>query len=565
MSDKKVKNTTTKNEYFLFVSLILVCAMLIVIMRLPKSAKSIDADYLPPTTITSNVELVYPDDKVVSVKLPSSVSNEQEFMLRLDLNDIPDLNYKAININIAYLAMDLIMDGKIFYSYKPDENAFIKSGGSNFHLVCFPREINDKTLLIHFKPLLEKNDKYRLNPIVIGYRSQIITSYQVQDGFQILLSIFLIVISLVIFVYNVFAAFNNDFNKNLMYMAFISLNIGHFVIVQPWLIFYYIRNNLILYVYKYSSMAILATPILLLARDKVDKKFVKLLDSLIFLSILNLTIQTICVFSGISEYREFRVVTLLIITASLIALSIALFFTDKKEYPEARNLLYSFIPMILSFVVGTLSYVFYVDINYYLTLAIGVTFFMIMQIILILKYYIKKNNEVLKMEFYKEAAFVDPLSRCKTRASLENKREWLYSDKNKFDSLVVLLVDLNDLKRINDRFGHNAGDMLISGFGSILSNVTTTFDNADVYRIGGDEFLILVSGVDEKIVLSYIEKINNFVEIYNSSNIGREISFAFGNSFSKDIKNDDLDKLIEMADEEMYKNKSKIKSSHIYI
>ena len=58
---------------------------------------------------------------------------------------------------------------------------------------------------------------------------------------------------------------------------------------------------------------------------------------------------------------------------------------------------------------------------------------------------------------------------------------------------AVAMVDLNDLKRINDQLGHKAGDMYINGCCHIICDV---FKHSPVFRIGGDEFVAILMGVD---------------------------------------------------------------------
>ncbi|WP_407539212.1 GGDEF domain-containing protein [Deinococcus radiomollis] len=59
------------------------------------------------------------------------------------------------------------------------------------------------------------------------------------------------------------------------------------------------------------------------------------------------------------------------------------------------------------------------------------------------------------------------------------------------NSFVVVLIDLDGFKRLNDQFGHALGDSLLRAYGSWLTRMTGAWGQA--YRLGGDEFLVLVS------------------------------------------------------------------------
>lgn len=79
-----------------------------------------------------------------------------------------------------------------------------------------------------------------------------------------------------------------------------------------------------------------------------------------------------------------------------------------------------------------------------------------------------------------------------TLTGLQNRNAW--NDKieeiiNKTTEVGIVFADLNNLKYANDHFGHLAGDALINTFADILKS---TFDERNIYRIGGDEFVVVV-------------------------------------------------------------------------
>ena len=69
----------------------------------------------------------------------------------------------------------------------------------------------------------------------------------------------------------------------------------------------------------------------------------------------------------------------------------------------------------------------------------------------------------------------------------------------------VVVVDINNLKRTNDRFGHYVGDELIVHSAKILRE---TFKTSTVYRIGGDEFAVILTGKDYDNYTTALERID---------------------------------------------------------
>ena len=120
------------------------------------------------------------------------------------------------------------------------------------------------------------------------------------------------------------------------------------------------------------------------------------------------------------------------------------------------------------------------------------------------------------------------------------------------------MLDINYLKETNDRFGHDVGNKLIVKAGSIISG---TFKRSPVFRIGGDEFLVILQNRDLEDLEELLEKFDN--ECSNESvsveegNIPISIAKGFARyDFSKDSNFVDV---FNRADDAMYENKREIK------
>ena len=124
----------------------------------------------------------------------------------------------------------------------------------------------------------------------------------------------------------------------------------------------------------------------------------------------------------------------------------------------------------------------------------------------------------------------------------------------------VAMIDIDDFKKINDRYGHNAGDYVLVNVARILKNICR---DCKVSRWGGEEFLILASGtISDNSAL--IEKLRASIE---------KEDFAFGEDHIKvtitaglaDYSgNDSIDKWVNVADENLYKGKKTGKNKVVY-
>ena len=121
------------------------------------------------------------------------------------------------------------------------------------------------------------------------------------------------------------------------------------------------------------------------------------------------------------------------------------------------------------------------------------------------------------------------------------------------DRLAVIFFDLNNLKKINDEQGHAMGDYVIKSLASIVH--TQANDQRRVYRIGGDEFVMVLENPADSEAEEIIAYTRTQLDSHNQSG-PVEISSAMGFAYGK---GSDVLEVVKAADEKMYENKRQIK------
>ena len=110
------------------------------------------------------------------------------------------------------------------------------------------------------------------------------------------------------------------------------------------------------------------------------------------------------------------------------------------------------------------------------------------------------------------------------------------------ENVGTAYIDLNGLKQINDSHGHEAGDAFIQNAAKILSSIFPD----KVYRIGGDEFVIIQSSIGE---LEFHNRINRLQEYMKQDQISISIGFLWKASC------ENLEDMLKEADHRMYEAK----------
>jgi diguanylate cyclase (GGDEF)-like protein len=128
-------------------------------------------------------------------------------------------------------------------------------------------------------------------------------------------------------------------------------------------------------------------------------------------------------------------------------------------------------------------------------------------------------------------------------------------DRKKDQTFSILMMDLNNFKRVNDTHGHIAGDEVLKAFGSVLNQACRKNDFPA--RYGGDEFVVLLPETTLEDVPVIQERINALfgpvMEKYKS--VG--LSISFGAAYNK---GQTIEEILQQADDHLYKNKAASKS-----
>ena len=148
------------------------------------------------------------------------------------------------------------------------------------------------------------------------------------------------------------------------------------------------------------------------------------------------------------------------------------------------------------------------------------------------------SQEAIRLE---RLSFCDQLTSVMNRNALEKLEVGvMFTGK----SLAVIVVDVNGLKEVNDTLGHDAGDRLIVNVASALAAV---FSRDNVYRTGGDEFMVILQDHLEE---ECADSIRRAKEILKAKGASIAVGYAYQDHFMGD-----LEQLQEQADKAMYQDK----------
>jgi len=149
---------------------------------------------------------------------------------------------------------------------------------------------------------------------------------------------------------------------------------------------------------------------------------------------------------------------------------------------------------------------------------------------------------------------LDALTKIYNRRALITYLNNICDKRKLFKDLYLLIIDIDDFKKVNDTYGHIAGDKVLI----FLSNIfkSTLRDGDKVFRYGGEEFIITLNRINDKECQIISQKLLNLVSknklIYKGENLNVTISIGATNH----ILGDTPDSIVARADKALYKSKS---------
>ena len=176
------------------------------------------------------------------------------------------------------------------------------------------------------------------------------------------------------------------------------------------------------------------------------------------------------------------------------------------------------------------------------------------------------RNELDKSKEYAEEmekkSYIDALTGVRNKRSYDSAIDNLRADiTQNVARFGIAIIDMNDLKHINDSYGHDHGDEAIVTVCRVICDV---FDHSPVYRYGGDEFVVLLRNRD-------LENINDLVAEFRAriaalcgdqdSSAWERVSAAIGYAVFDPDTDTDTQSVFERADREMYRDKRAAKTA----
>lgn len=450
--------------------------------------------------------------------------------------------------------VEVFLEGEALYTYGLGcETPVGMLLGNPRNVIVLPEDAAGKEISVRLtSPYF--TDSYRLGRASLGSRSASMYQFVLSNldlAVFCMFSIFFCMMTLFIAAFFRFKKVDQSRDSLLFFTLFILIS-GTWVITDSNLLQLLTSNFALVYFVSHLAFMLFPIPLMIFLRQtSLHRKSGYGLLALIFMA--GFLIRIGLFFGGIADLETSLPLTHLLMVAGTVT-AIALLaeewylYKDKTTLPFLISFVFLALCLVISLVVFTFSneadYSVYFRIMLFLMMSA-----MFYKIIAQLEAMAKKGIET---QLYQKLAYTDGLTGIPNRRAFEEQMALLQSGESS-RMLTILVCDINRLKHVNDTYGHSAGDQLIK---SAAENIRRSFGSiGNCYRIGGDEFAVILQDFPEANLKKILEDFHASVENTDAGNPdGLQVAVGYATGPANDEQL--IHRLFDQADRAMYHNKT---------
>ena len=462
-------------------------------------------------------------------------------------------NLSSIGILTDHQSIIASIDDKVIYSRIINQNPkrfFNVPIGSVWDIIPLKPNSQGKTLTLVLSS--EYHDYAgRINEVHIGTKASILLHTLDHYGMGFLLSVLISVMgSFLIFLY-FFVKRLLRADKSLYYLGWFSVISGLWLLMESNLSQLFFNNAYLISTISYLALMTFPIPILLYVNLFPNYHYKNLNTYLIYILLINNFLIITLQFFNIGDFHEtqplMNTLLLFILMIAMITLWLDLL---KYKNKEVKSFTLASLILFLFSVVEIYGYQYRAEQMKGGNFRIGFYLFL-----LILAWdgvgkivdYIKLSE---RATHYRQLAYRDSLTNCRNRIAYEMDIEKVDTERE----VTIFMADMNNMKEINDTYGHQIGDEVII----LCSQCLLKVFGRSVYRIGGDEFLSIQYGLTQ-------ENINDMLQAFQeecdktNEDIAYQFVLSVGYASYDPLIDMSIHDTIKRADNNMYLTKDKMK------
>lgn len=440
--------------------------------------------------------------------------------IRIEDVILPDSfqNQQSILFKTTHTRAEVLLDGEKIYEFGNDTDTlrFMKSPGPCWHIVDLPKNSDGKHLQVRIIPVY--SDYYGNSFHLFGGTKGDCTLKILSNSLcSLVLSCEILSLGIICLILCFSIMRKNDkYSSDESYMIFLNLGVFSLLITlwtlkQCGFLQFLIPDPRALYFIDYFTFFLFPVPFNFILYDICKSKYRKGAVHLSILYLCNMAAAVLLQCAGIIDIFRILPITHLIMLVNVIyTVTLIRYESIKLQNEAARHFKY---PMYLVMALGAAELVAYYIRHFQQTslfLPLGTMLFILLLVWIQVSRFYDHYLQKQKLVYLQKLADTDLLTDTMNRNAYEKKVNRLNVQKDKLHTTGLILFDLDNLKIINDRFGHEKGDEALQ----LCSQCIKQFfpDKENLFRIGGDEFAYFYNKNKENNIEDKIAQLNQTLE-----------------------------------------------------
>ncbi len=443
-----------------------------------------------PYSFNGSVDIVLEDGKVYHKKIPFSILTDENFYIVLNLDSLGMCDDKTLSFISKNTTMRCEVDDKVIYRHFKIANPHKYAQNNSLFLIKLPKTIKNNTITLYYENTNSYPSYFEFKKVRIAKYPNIVSNYFFNESifdYLLLLSMFIIFVT-IIFTINFFEKATR-MEKYFIYIAFLSISVFIYILFGMPLTYLILNEyDILSCISIYTSLMFIPIFLIYALMQRTYKSTHPYFKFILILAYFNVIIQYILVFFDITTFNMMVNYTYILIL-STISLGVYSFITRRKKtnsHIKVMILSLSFLFIGIGYeVIGSEieNFILFSDV-----FKVCVLFFTIFQGYDFFSFFMINKDKQIKAKIYQKLALFDGLTSLGNRLALSEKRIEYDNEKKAF---YIILLDINNLKYINDKYGHQYGDYIINLLSDMLKEEFDNTYDKDLFRIGGDEFVII--------------------------------------------------------------------------
>ena len=482
--------------------------------------------------ISLPIKLDVDQSETVTIERELSLDfNETQFlMLRTSLQDV-----------------SVYLEGELIYE-KTYGGSLLKPYASMWHFITLPRQTAGQTLSIELTSPYQQMSG-QINQIYYGTHAMHYAHLFRTYGLRLAIGLLVFTIGLLVVVSHF--AFAKKQERGFLYAGMFAIFLSLWMIAESRMLQFMTGSELLMGSLAYIALPIFPIPFIRYLKEYVLRRNRRILSLLMMVFILQFFMINLFSLTGVFDFFESVIVSqILLIIGILIALILLIIEVKKDKNERAFKFIKAFLVLVAFAAIEIINFLLGGFENTSLYLSLGIMIIMVALVINYVRYLLGRLKISYEKEFYEKLAYIDYVTQGKNRLAFERDLDLIFNDDERKKNLRLIMFDLDELKRINDVYGHVEGDVAIKKAFDLITELFKDFGVC--YRIGGDEFACLYTNTDEVVYQTKKQILEKQVDQFE-----KDTPYHFGLSLGSALLSDGIDSktLIETADADMYTHK----------